>query len=90
MIDFTFINVRKSPLSKDELKRIVEQLGLEIVLNKRGMLFRKLGLKEKNLSNQQLFEERLQEQGMIKRPLIEKNGSYHSGYNEEAILKFIK
>ena len=89
-IDFEFINVRKSPISKDELKNIIEQLGLEVVLNKRGMLYRKLGLKDKNLSDQQLFSELLNEQGMIKRPLIKKGDKYHSGYDDEAIIKFLK
>ena len=89
-IDFTFINVRKSPISKDELKNIIDQLGLEVVLNKRGMLYRKLGLKKKNLSDQQLFNELLNEQGMIKRPLIKKGDKYHSGYDEEAIIMFLK
>ncbi len=89
-IDFEFINVRKSPISKEKLNKIVKQLGLDVVLNRQGMLYRKLGLKEKQLDESQLFEELLNEQGMIKRPLIEKNGYYHSGYNEEAILKFTK
>lgn len=89
-IKFSFVNVRKNPLSKDTLKHIVNQLGIEIVLNKRGMLFRKSGLKEKTLTDQQLFEELFKEQGMIKRPLIEKNGKYISGFDEEAIITFIK
>ena len=89
-IDFLFVNVRKSPISKEELKKIVKQLGLGVVLNKQGMLYRKLGLKDKNLSDPQMLEELFLEQGMIKRPLIEKNGAYHSGFDEEAILNFIK
>lgn len=89
-IEHSFINVRKTPLTKQVLKNIVTRLSLDVVLNRQGMLYRKLGLKDKGLSEGQLFEELFKEQGMIKRPLIEKNGNYHSGYDEQAILNFVK
>ena len=89
-IDYMFINVRKEPLTREKLAKAVDKLGLDIVLNRKGMLYRKLGLKDKNLSNEQLFIELYNEQGMIKRPLIEKNGSFHCGYNEQSILSFVK
>lgn len=90
IIEYTFINVRSEPLSKETLTQAVNQLGLDIVLNRKGMLYRKLGLKDKNLSDDQLFNELFNEQGMIKRPLIEKNGKYHCGYNEQAIFDSMK
>jgi len=89
-IEYTFINVRSEPLSKDTLSMAINQLGLDVVLNRKGMLYRKLGLKDKNLNDIQLFEELFNEQGMIKRPLIEKNANYHCGYDEQAILSFVK
>lgn len=88
-IAFTFVNVRKEPISKDKLRTITNLLNLENVLNRKGLLFRKLGLKDKSLSDSQLFEELFREQGMIKRPLIEKDGRFWIGYNEEDILKFL-
>jgi len=89
-IDYMFINVRTEPLTREKLAGVVDKLGLDIVLNRTGMLYRKLGLKEKNLSNEQLFMELFKEQGMIKRPLIERNGSFHIGYDEQAILSFVR
>ena len=89
-IQYLFINVRKEPLKKEKLAEAVKQLGLNIVLNRKGLLYKKLGLKDKNLSEEQLFHELLNEQGMIKRPLIEKNGIFHCGYDEQAILSFAK
>ena len=89
-IVYSFINVRQQPLNKTVLSQAVQQLGLDIVLNRKGMLYRKLGLKKKNLNDEQLFEELFNEQGMIKRPLIEKKGVFHCGYDETAILQFVK
>jgi len=89
-IPFEFVNLRKNALSKTKLQNIVEQLGLETVLNRKGMLFRKLGLKEKDLSDEQLFEELFNEQGMIKRPLIEKDNTFMCGYDQNKILSFVK
>lgn len=89
-VSYEFINVRKSPLSETGLKKIISHLGMEKVLNRQGMLYKKLGLKDKDLSGDQLFGELLKEQGMIKRPLIEKDGRFYCGFNEPEILNFIK
>jgi Spx/MgsR family transcriptional regulator len=89
-IDYIFINVRNEPLQREKLMQAVHQLGLDVVLNRKGMLYRKSGLKDKNLPDDRLFNELIKEQGMIKRPLIEKNGSFYCGYNEPAVLNFVK
>ena len=89
-IDYNFINVRKNPIDRESLSHATDQLGLDIVLNRKGMLYRKLGLKDRNLSEKQLFEELYNEQGMIKRPLIKKNDLFHCGYDEAAIIDFVK
>lgn len=88
-INFAFINVRQKPIERKQLKQIVDKLGLDIVLNRKGMLYRKKGLKEKKLNADQLFDELHDEQGMIKRPLIEKDDRYFVGYDEKAIIDFI-
>ena len=89
-IEFTFVNIRKETLDRDKLNKVIDQLGIDVVLNRRGMLYRKLGLKDKNLNNDQLADELFNEQGMIKRPLIEQGKMFHIGYNEQEILKFLK
>jgi Spx/MgsR family transcriptional regulator len=89
-MDFEFINVRKKPLTRKQLQQVIKQLDLDNVINRKGMLYRKKGLKEKGLTADQLFEELLNEQGMIKRPLIEKGDQFIVGYDEKAILDFVK
>lgn len=89
-IEYEFVNVKKHPLTREELQAVVEQLGLENVLNSKGPTFRKLGLKGKNLSDDELFEWLLKEQGMINRPLIKKDNRYWIGFDEQGILNFVK
>lgn len=84
--EYTFVNVRKSPISLEKLQVISEAVGLDVLINKRGMMYRKLGLKEKNLTDQELLQVIYNEQAIIKRPLIEKAGNYHVGYDAEKIL----
>ncbi len=89
-IEYQFVNVKKQPISREELQKVVEQLGLMNVLNYKGPTFRKLGLKGKNLSEEELFEWLLKEQGMINRPLIKKGEKYWVGFDEQGILEFVK
>lgn len=87
-MDYEFINVKKTPLSADRLQLAVVQLGLDAVLNSKGATYRKLGLKDMNLTPDQAFDWLLREQGMIKRPLIEKDGQFMVGFDEQAIKEF--
>ncbi|HGY54914.1 MAG TPA: hypothetical protein ENK44_04375 [Caldithrix abyssi] len=76
----------------EQLREIAGQLGVWSITNSKGPTFRKLGLKGKDLSDDELLEWLHKEQGMIKRPLIEKDGTYwvgEKGFDEEAILNFI-
>ena len=91
-IDYEFVNVKKQPIEKDQLQDIINQLGVENVVNSKGPTYRKLGLKESNPTDKELFDILLKEQGMIKRPLIEKDGKYwgsSKGFDADAILEFI-
>ncbi len=89
-IEYEFVNVKKQPISREQLKKIVDQLGLSRVLNAKGPTYRKLGLKDQNLSEDELFEWLLKEQGMITRPLIQKGEAYWVGFDEQGILNFVK
>ena len=89
-IEYTFVNVRIAPIDKEKLSAVVSQLGLDTVLNRKGMMYRKLGLKDKNYTDDQLFNALLNEQRLIKRPLIENKNKFHSGYDETVILEFVK
>jgi Spx/MgsR family transcriptional regulator len=88
-INFEFINVRKTPISADKLNMMIDELGMENMYNRKGATYRRLNLDYEKMSDKERFVNILQEQSMIKRPLIEKNDHYHIGFDETAILDFI-
>jgi Spx/MgsR family transcriptional regulator len=88
-IPFEFIDVKKAPLTRDELKELEFKVGLDVLVNKRGRTWRDLGLAHKNLSDKDLFEQLLAHQVMIKRPVLIKDESVLVGYDEESFEAFL-
>src|SRR5690625_1811602 len=68
--EYEFIDVRKHPMSAEELADVVDKVGLDVVLNKRGTTWRRLGMAGKDPGEQELFDLLLENQVLIKRPLI--------------------
>lgn len=88
-VDFEFIDIKKAPLTREELKELEFKVGLDVLVNKRGRKWRDLALADKDLSEDELFEQLLEHQTMIKRPVLLKNESVLVGYDEEAFEAFI-
>ncbi|MFD2533340.1 arsenate reductase family protein [Gracilimonas halophila] len=88
-VEFEFIDLKKEPLSRDELKELELKVGLDVLVNRRGRKWRDLGLADKDLSNEELFEQLLEHQTMIKRPVLLKEESVLVGYDEESFEAFI-
>jgi Spx/MgsR family transcriptional regulator len=89
-IEFKFIDVKKSPISKDHLGKISNTVGMDLIFNMKGPTFRKMQLVYSDLNQSKKLDLLYENQGMIKRPLIEKNGKYHVGFDEKKILQFVK
>ena len=89
-IEYEFINLKKEPLKKDELQSLVNQIGLDVLVNKRGMKWRQLGLKDKDLSDDELFDVLLENQTMIKRPVLVKEQAILVGYDEDSFEAFVQ
>ncbi len=88
-VDYTFIDVKTDPLSKEMLEEFVRELGLDRLVNRRGMKWRQLGLAGKKLSDQELFNQLLEHQTMINRPLMVRGKGVMVGYDEDAFEKFV-
>ena len=88
-IEYEFINLKKEPLSEAKLDEFVHKVGLDVLINKRGMTWRNLGLKDKNLSEDELFDVLLENQTMIKRPVLEQDDAVLVGYDEDAFDSFV-
>ncbi len=89
-VEFEFIDVKKEPLTLDEIKDLEFKVGLDVLLNKRGTTYRNLGLKDKDLSDEELLEVLEQNQSMIKRPVLVYEEAVLVGYDEEAFENFLK
>ena len=89
-IEYEFINVRKTPISEDQLKKVVDFLGMAAIFNKKGTTYRRLNLNYESMNDQARFENIQNEQSMIKRPLIERDGKFHVGFDEQEIVKFVQ
>lgn len=88
-VDYEFIDLKKDPLSEGKLDELVHKVGLDVLVNKRGMKWRTLGLKDKNLDEDQLFDQLLEHQTMIKRPVLELDDAVLVGYDEDAFDSFV-
>lgn len=89
-VEFEFIDVKKEPLTLDEIKDLEFKVGLDVLVNKRGTTYRNLGLKDKNLSKDEMLEVLEQNQSMIKRPVLVYEDGVLVGYDEEAFENFLK
>lgn len=82
-IAYNFVDYKKNPPSLALLKKWVEQKGLEVVLNKKGTTYRALGLKEKNLSKEELLKVMSENPTLIKRPILISEGVLEFGFSKE-------
>lgn len=89
-VEYEFVDLKKEPLSREELQSFADAVGLDVLINRRGMKWRQLGLKDKNLSDKELFEELLEHQVMIKRPVLVKEDSMLVGYDEDSFEAFVE
>lgn len=87
--EYEFFDLKKEPLSRDELEEFVYRVGLETLVNRRGMTWRRLGLKDEKLSEDELFDILLEHQTMIKRPVLIKEEAILVGYDEDAFENFV-
>lgn len=87
---YTFRDVKKNPLNETELEDAISRVGLDTLINRKGMMWRKLGLAGKELSDQELAEILFDNQNMIKRPLVLAGEAAMVGFDEDALGTFIE
>lgn len=71
-VEHSFHDYRKDGLERAQLEGWVKELGMEIVLNKRGTTWRKLADEDKDgLSEDQVIDLLMENPAMIKRPIMD-------------------
>ncbi|MCW8346170.1 ArsC family reductase [Vibrio sp. ZSDZ65] len=83
-IEYQFHDYRKQGITPELVEGFCEQLGWEIVLNKRGTTYRQLSAEQKEQLNADNVVALLVENpAMIKRPILKVDGQYHIGFKAE-------
>ena len=85
-IDFEFIDFRQNPISQQVLKKMVDSVGWELLINKRSTTYRSLSEEEKSNINYDLV---LSLPTLIKRPILIQGENIMVGFDKIQYDKFI-
>lgn len=84
-IEFQFHNFKKDDLDKKTLQSWVKSLGWEVLLNKRGMTWRKLTDEQKtDINETKAISIMLENTAIIKRPVLDINGQFYVGFKPDS------
>lgn len=87
-VEYQFHDFRQDGLNKKQLSGWVEQLGWEVIVNKRSTTWRNLSDKDKELTtNSQAVKLLLANPTLIKRPVVQSNKIFLVGFNENEFKK---
>lgn len=83
-IDFVFHDYRKNGLNSELLQTLVNGLGWEAMLNRRGTTWRKLPEETRNnFDKSAAVAAMLENPALIKRPILANNGILHLGFKAQ-------
>ena len=82
-IDYQFHDYKKQGLDEQTLRTWVAELGWETLLNRRGMMWRKLDEEIKaNIDEQSAIQVMLETPSIIKRPVLDTGDKRYVGFSE--------
>jgi len=83
-IEFTFHDFRSDGLDKSQLSQWINELGWEVLVNKRGTTWRKLDLDVKeNIDQEMALNIMLAQPAIIKRPVLDLGSKRIVGFSTE-------
>ena len=85
-IDFQFIDFRLNPISQQVLKKMVDSVGWELLINKRSTTYRSLSKEEKSNISYDLV---LSLPTLIKRPVLIQGEKTMVGFSEHQYAKLV-
>ena len=83
-IDYEFVDFRQNPISQQVLKKMVESVGWELLINKRSTTYRSLSEEEKSNINYDLVSKL---PTLIKRPVLIYGENITVGFTEKQYAK---
>lgn len=89
-ITYTFVDVKKEPLTRNEISELAFKVSLDTLVNRKGTTWKNLNL-QSALTDEQILELVLHHQTLIKRPvLVTQEGAVLVGFDEDAIQHFVE
>jgi Spx/MgsR family transcriptional regulator len=87
-IAYQFHDYKKFGIDEELLRQWVDQAGWETLLNRRGMMWRKLDESVKaNINKANAIRVMLESPSIIKRPVLEVGDRLHVGFGEDDYFK---
>jgi arsenate reductase len=84
-------DLKEEPLSLEEVKNLAEMLGgVENLFSRRSVRFRELGLRDKELSENDMLDLMTTEYTFLKRPILVLNNKAIAGFFEKFFDEFVK
>lgn len=82
-VAYEFIDYKKNPVDKATLEKWIDAKGFDVVINKRGMMWKKLSEEQRsNLDRESAIEIALEIPTIVKRPVIEDGDTVIIGFDE--------
>lgn len=83
-IEYDFHNYKKDGLNEQVLRTWIDAVGWEVLLNKRGMMWRKVAEDVRtNINEESAVQLMLDTNSIIKRPVLDVDGEYHVGFKAD-------
>jgi arsenate reductase len=90
-IEYNFVDFKKQPPERGSLLAWVEAVGWETLLNRRGMMWRKLPDEAKaNIDEASAIEIMLETPSIIKRPVLEVGDALHVGFSDSSYTEIFR
>jgi arsenate reductase len=78
------VDLRRKPIARGELRRMVDRLGARAVADVDGKRWRELGLGYLRMDDSELFERLLGDQRLLRLPLVRAGDRFAAGRDEAA------
>jgi arsenate reductase-like glutaredoxin family protein len=80
----SFVDLAARPIAPTELRRFVQRLGVEALIDRDGHRYRDLGLGYLRLDDAEVIERLLADPGLLRLPLVRRGEAYVAGPDEAA------
>lgn len=86
-IEYEFIDYKKFPPEEKLLRRWIEKVGIEVIFNTKSVTYKKLGISNKILSDEEKIALMSQNPTLIKRPILEAEDQLEFGFFKDKYEK---